>query len=298
MINVNIKEGLGNQMFQYATAYAIAKKNKTSVICDVRSLEENYLNPPDNYIKREYSLDIFNIYPNKLNLFDMIITLQLSKKYTRRFFLSKILNIFSPFTLIEMSRKTDNRLLTSKKKILYLDGYWQSQNYFKEFRDDIIKIFNFNELIHKQMNIDLLKKVNFKNDVCLNVRRTDHLNLKEFNVITEKYYDNSINFYLKNNTNTKFFVFSDDIEWCKKKFFDKDKFTIIDHNYSGVKFKNYLYLMSNFKNFIIPNSTFAWWGAWLSKQNNKNVLVPRRWSGNLNEKELDIIVDDWIKVEN
>ena len=56
--------------------------------------------------------------------------------------------------------------------------------------------------------------------------------------------------------------------------------------------------MSNFKNFIIPNSTFAWWGAWLSKQNNKNVLVPRRWSGNLNEKELDIIVDDWIKVEN
>lgn len=298
MINVNIKEGLGNQMFQYATAYAIAKKNKTSVICDVRSLEENYLNPPDNYIKREYSLDIFNIYPNKLNLFDMIITLQLSKKYTRRFFLSKILNIFSPFTLIEMSRKTDNRLLSSKKKILYLDGYWQSQNYFKEFRDDIIKIFNFNELIHKQMNIDLLKKVNFKNDVCLNVRRTDHLNLKEFNVITEKYYDNSINFYLKNNINTKFFVFSDDIEWCKKKFFDKDKFTIIDHNYSGVKFKNYLYLMSNFKNFIIPNSTFAWWGAWLSKQNNKNVLVPRRWSGNLNEKELDIIVDDWIKVEN
>lgn len=298
MINVNIKEGLGNQMFQYATAYAIAKKNKTSVICDVRSLEENYLNPPDNYIKREYSLDIFNIYPNKLNLFDMIITLQLSKKYTRRFFLSKILNIFSPFTLIEMSRKTDNRLLSSKKKILYLDGYWQSQNYFKEFRDDIIKIFNFNELVHKQMNIDLLKKVNFKNDVCLNVRRTDHLNLKEFNVITEKYYDNSINFYLKNNTNTKFFVFSDDIEWCKKKFFDKDKFTIIDHNYSGMKFKNYLYLMSNFRNFIIPNSTFAWWGAWLSKQNNKNVLVPRRWSGNLNEKDLDIIVDDWIKVEN
>lgn len=221
MINVNIKEGLGNQMFQYATAYAIAKKNKTSVICDVRSLEENYLNPPDNYIKREYSLDIFNIYPNKLNLFDMIITLQLSKKYTRRFFLSKILNIFSPFTLIEMSRKTDNRLLSSKKKILYLDGYWQSQNYFKEFRDDIIKIFNFNELVHKQMNIDLLKKVNFKNDVCLNVRRTDHLNLKEFNVITEKYYDNSINFYLKNNTNTKFFVFSDDIEWCKKNFLIK-----------------------------------------------------------------------------
>ena len=80
MITVNIKDGLGNQMFQYATAYALAKRNNTKIICDTRSLEEKIINPPSDYVVREYSLDIFNIYPSKLNNFDNIITFQFNKR--------------------------------------------------------------------------------------------------------------------------------------------------------------------------------------------------------------------------
>ena len=56
--------------------------------------------------------------------------------------------------------------------------------------------------------------------------------------------------------------------------------------------------MTQFKNFIIPNSTFAWWGAWLSKKNNKTVIAPKKWSGIDPESEIDTPLDEWIRIEN
>ena len=298
MITVNIKDGLGNQMFQYATAYALAKRNNTKIICDTRSLEEKIINPPSDYVVREYSLDIFNIYPSKLNNFDNIITFQFNKRYVTRFFLSNILDRISPFNFLERSRRTNKKLIQTKSKILYLDGYWQSEAYFKNFRKDLIKIFNFDDLINDQKNKDILEKIDFSNDVCLNIRRTDHLNSKELNVISLDYYNNSINYFLKKNSDRKFYIFSDDIKWCKEKYTDQEKFKIIEHNYAGKRFKNYLYLMTQFKNFIIPNSTFAWWGAWLSKKNNKTVIAPKKWSGIDPESEIDTPLDEWIRIDN
>ena len=298
MITVNIKDGLGNQMFQFATAYAVAKRNNTSVICDARSLEEKIDNPPNNYVIREFSLDIFDIYPSKIGIFDKMITFQLNKKYTTRFFFSNILDKISPFNFLERSRKTNIKLIQTKSKILYLDGYWQSEKYFKNFREDLLKIFNFDDLINNDKNKDLLKKIDLSKDVCLNIRRTDHLNSKELNVISSEYYNNSINYLLKKNSNRKFYIFSDDVKWCREKYRDKEKFQIIEHDYAGKKFKNYLYLMSKFKYFIIPNSTFAWWGAWLSKQRDKIVIVPKKWSGVDPESEIDTPLDEWIRIEN
>ncbi len=301
MITVNIKDGLGNQMFQFATAYALAKKNNTKIICDLRHLEEygdKNSNRPDGYVVREFCLDIFNINPSKLNFFDKLITFQFNKKYTTRFFFSKILNIISPFNFLERSRKINNKLIKSNSKVLYIDGYWQSEAYFKNYREDLLKIFNFDDLVDEKKNIDLIKKIDFSHDVCINIRRTDHLNSKELNVITLDYYNKSINHFLKENSNRKFYIFSDDIKWSKNQFSNKEKFKIIEHSYAGKSFKNYLYLMSKFKNFIIPNSTFAWWGAWLSKQDNKIVIVPKKWSGIDPESEIDTPLDEWIKIEN
>ena len=116
-------------------------------------------------------------------------------------------------------------------------------------------------------NIQFINKINKEDSVCLNVRRTDHIiyDKKEFDVIDFAYYKKAINYFkLKLGANVKFYVFSDDLKWCKKIFKNIKNVIIVDHSYSGKKFYNYLYLMKNFKYFIIPNSTFAWWGAWLS----------------------------------
>ena len=162
----------------------------------------------------------------------------------------------------------------------------------------MLKIFNFDELINEEKNKNLLKKIDLSNDVCLNIRRTDHLNSKELNIISEEYYDRSINYFLKKNGKRKFYIFSDDVKWCRERYTDKEKFRIIEHNYAGKKFKNYLYLMSKFKYFIIPNSTFAWWGAWLSKQKNKIIIAPKQWSGVDPESEIDTPLDEWIRIDN
>ena len=54
--------------------------------------------------------------------------------------------------------------------------------------------------------------------------------------------------------------------------------------------------MTNFKNFIIPNSTFAWWAAWLSQKKNKIIVAPSKWSGLISENTYDIVPNDWIKL--
>ena len=54
--------------------------------------------------------------------------------------------------------------------------------------------------------------------------------------------------------------------------------------------------MTNFTNFIIPNSSFAWWGAWLSQKNNKTIIAPRKWSGLVPENMNEIVPKNWIKM--
>jgi hypothetical protein len=296
---VNLKDGLGNQMFQYALGYVISKKNKTELKLDLRVFEEKKINPPKDYVQREYDLNIFGIIPKKPSYLDLIKTLQFNKRYTVRFNINKFLDKFNFINILERGRKFENRVLKNKNKTLYIDGYWQCEKYFSILRSNILRIFNFDSLKKKEKNIKFINKINSENSVCLNVRRTDHLTFdkEEFDVVNFIYYKKAINYFKSRlSSNIKFYVFSDDLKWCNKIFKNRKNFIIVDYSYSGEKFYNYLYLMTNFKHFIIPNSTFAWWGAWLSQKRNKIVVAPKRWSGKLPMNKIDILPNNWIKI--
>jgi hypothetical protein len=81
--------------------------------------------------------------------------------------------------------------------------------------------------------------------------------------------------------NPHYFIFSDDVDWCIENLSSENS-TIVSHEYKGEKFSHYLQLMSSCKNFIIPNSTFAWWAAFLSESNGKIVISPQKWFTNEN----------------
>ena len=298
MIIVNLKGGLGNQMFQYAIGYCLSKKKNTSLYFDTRLMEEHKINPPPRNVPRDYDLDVFDIEKKLVKKKDLFKVLLFSKNYRIRKYTTIVLDKLSLFAFYEKNRLYDQRILDSKYKNLYLDGLWQSEKYFKHNRNDILKIYNFDKIKNNSENVNFLNKINFNKSICLNVRRTDFINNPEHNLVNIQYYKKAIQKIQSIIGNDiELYIFSDDLDWCKKNFSFINKKFFIEHNLAGYKFYNYLYLMSNFKNFIIPNSSFAWWAAWLSEKNDKVIIVPEKWSGLVNQEFIDIIPQNWIKIK-
>ena len=297
MIIVNLKGGLGNQMFQFATGYCLSKRNSVSLVFDNRLMEQYKINPPPRNPPRNFDLDVFGIKEKIASNSDLLKVLQFPKNYRIRKLIASILNFFNILVYVEKTRLLDNRIVKSKKKNLYLDGHWQVEDYFKDYRDELLEIFNFDNLKNIENNINFIKRISSLNSVCVNVRRTDFINNPEHNVVDIEYYKNAINKFKElKGEDLEIFIFSDDLNWCKEKFSFFKKTNYIEHSNAGNKFYNYLYLMTNFTNFIIPNSSFAWWGAWLSQKKNKTIIAPRKWSGLVPENMYEIVPKNWIKM--
>jgi len=260
-------------------------------------MEEYKINPPPRNPPRNFDLDIFGIKEKTATSRDLLKVLQFPQNYRMRKLISSIFDFFNAFVFVEKTRLFDKRILECKKKNLYLDGHWQVEDYFKNYRNELLKIFNFNNLKNIENNINFIKKISPLNSICVNVRRTDFINNPEHNVVDIEYYKRAINKLkeLKGN-DLEIFIFSDDLDWCKEKFSFFNKTNYVEHKYAGNKFYNYLYLMTNFTNFIIPNSSFAWWGAWLSQKKNKTIIAPRKWSGLVPENMYEIVPKNWIKM--
>ena len=139
MIIVNLKGGLGNQMFQYAIGYCLSKKKNTSLYFDTRLMEAHKINPSPRNVPRDYDLDVFDIEKKLVKKKDLFKILLFSKNYRIRKYITIVLDKLSLFAFYEKNRLYDQRILDSKYKNLYLDGLWQSEKYFKHNRDEYLK---------------------------------------------------------------------------------------------------------------------------------------------------------------
>ena len=104
-----------------------------------------------------------------------------------------------------------------------------------------------------------------------------------------RYYKNALDQF---DEDRQVIIFSDDPDWCyKQKLFSSDRFIITksDSPYHD------LYLMTQCEDFIIANSTFSWWGAWLCKYPFKEVMYPHKWFGpnNANKSTVDLFPKSW-----
>ena len=134
-----------------------------------------------------------------------------------------------------------------------------------------------------------------ENPIALHVRRTDYIQNAEnhFNLPIE-YYEAALKRF---DANRNVIVFSDDPLWCHDEaLFADDRFIISENEDNRVD----LCLMSLCDDFIIANSTYSWWGAWLSSNKEKKVIAPVQWFGKTgytkDHNTKDLIPDDWIKI--
>ncbi len=292
MIITRLIGGLGNQMFQYAFGKNLAIKNKTELKIDTSVLLDR--SQKENIVHRNFDLDIFNIETKFASKHDI-------KKCNSNNLNYRVLRKINKYSLVLEEYNYNNEKLLQIRNNTLIQGYWQNYKLFSDIDNQIKNDFTLSFNLNNKQK-ELSEKINNTNSVCVNFRRTDYINIvgtnKLMGELSLKYYEKSINYIAERIDNPYFYIFSDDIEWCKENFKISFPCTFVEHEYAGEKFKIYLQLLSECKHQIIPNSTFAWWGAWLNKNPKKIVISPKQWFTNeeKNSQTVDLIPKTWIRI--
>ena len=270
MIIVNLTGGLGNQMFQYAFGKTIAKRHNTGLMLHFTNALFN--------TQRAYELDVFNISATfasskdlqKLGIIQNRMINRLLYLFDERYQIQ-----FNKHIVTQRYPYNYNSSYLSAKNDSYIQGYWGDERYFKEIENIIRNEFTVKQELDER-NKKILRQIKLSSSVSIHVRRGDYVtnkaNIPQF--IGLKYYTNAIKQIEASVPNTEYFVFSDDIPWCKNSFKQiANKANFVDHNKGRDAYKDIL-LMSECKHNIIANSTFSWWGCWLNQNKNKICIRP------------------------
>lgn len=264
-----IKGGIGNQLFCYAAARRLAIMNNAELVLDdVSGFSYDYA------YKRDYQLDFFNISANKAT------PSQRMEPYSRirRFIVKRISRLLS-FNIRKYIQQEgvdfDARMLKLRpKRDIYLDGYWQSEDYFKDV-EQVIRADLYIKPPIDRFNLEMALKVKSLNSIAVHVRYFDVISDGSLNNISKDYYCRAVN-YMKNIApDAHYFIFSDNPMGARKQIpLPDSSITLVNHNQVGGHAFADLWLMTKCNHFIIANSTFSWWGAWLADYPNKIVIAP------------------------
>lgn len=290
MIIVKLMGGLANQMFQYAAARRLAEKHNAQLRLDVSAYENMAkVDTPRRY--QLGSLNVSGIPANQKELSQMLpIDFQANTTYRilRRLGIDKRLR-----PLGEHSKAFHDIVLAARDNT-YLVGWWQNENYFKDIRNILLKEFRPGSLSSKSKVY--LKSIQSAPSVSIHVRRGDYVTNKfanaEHGLLPLSYYKKAIDYISKRYPESRYFIFSDDINWCVKNLaIGSDAVYIQSKDYEEI------HLMSQCSHNIIANSSFSWWGAWLNDNPDKIVIAPKAWFRNKqSNRESEIVPDRWIRL--
>lgn len=292
MIVVNLKGGLGNQMFQYAAGRSLSLHLGKSLLLD-RSFYCHNGN-------RQYELNILNINENYI---------ESPKNILKRFWVNRnnqlLCNLANQFLpeysvklIIDEEMGYDSNIF-SNAGIIRLAGYWQCDSYFQSIANTIRNEFSF-KYAPSLTNSRMIEHINnFEDSVCVHIRRGDYLSTPQnrliYNCCGLEYYKKAISTMAERLNNPMWFIFTDDPEWAQEHLSFCQPSKIINHNLGQQNYED-LRLMKHCKNFIIANSSFSWWAAWLAKNQKKIVIAPRRWYADNQNRSPDIVPDSWVRL--
>lgn len=284
LIIVRIWEGLGNQLFQYAFARSLKEKGY-DVRLDLDKSYDNSFVKYKNNDARNNAIQNYKITLPIINVEEYGRYSYLEKKDWKDYFIFSLAKHgmwkYSFYEEIEQHYQKKSATICKNS---YVKGWFQSEKYFINIRDILLK-----EIVPKReicISERIQKVLNDEQSVSIHIRRGDYV--KTHHDLNIGYFHKAICEIKKIYATPKFLVFSDDIEWVRLYLKTEEKCVFVDEE-EGLKDFEELYLMSLCKSNIISNSTFSWWGAWLNKNPDKTVISPRLWLYG----QKDIVPSDW-----
>lgn len=284
MLRSVIQAGFGNQLFQYATAYALAKEKNQSLELDVSWF--SWINNQKNQTFRVNNLDKLNLdcntfVDNGYSKYRLLTKFKFLKN-------TKVNGKKVPFILENMMACRENQSylfdkITKNGAVLY--GFWQNIDYFDKYKIDLKRQFTPNYELDTIVN-QRLNEIDNCISIGVHIRRGDFVSLGWDK--GADYYNKGINWFEENFKDCKFFIVSDDTKWVKGNFSNRKNVIIIDLDTKNKDIDEF-FLLSSCKHQLISESTFGWWAAYLNVNKDRKIIVPQNAKGNIFDK-------DWIRI--
>lgn len=274
---VQIAGGLGNQLFEYAFGRSLALRNGVPLILDHRS------GFPRDFYRRVFTLDRYAIRCGFVSASADLSTFsgRVRRRLTR--WRNSMLPLGHRSYVLEPDVFAYDPDIASMRIVqpTHFEGVWQHEEYFAEQRATLLQDLTLQSPVSDATR-EVAKRIEDSNSVCLHVRRLLGVpNRKGASPLPENaaihlatsYYDRAISFVAEHVVTPTFFVFADYPEWARDNLRLPFPTEYVLHNGPERDYED-LWLMSRCRAFVIANSTFSWWAAWLATHPEKFVVAP------------------------
>jgi hypothetical protein len=275
VVVTRLSGGLGNQLFQYAAARAIAKRRNARLLLDISGFQ-------DHGEGRAYALNVYQLAIETIRGSVIDAACKWAFIPAQGDIAENRIAIYR-----EDNYEFEPELMRGSGSI-YLYGFWQSWKYFSDIEDELRQTLRIPQRFR---TYDLSR-----NSVSVHIRRGDYLNLKvqrSFGQCELGYYEAAVSLMRERVRDARFLVFSDDPMWCEQHFAGGD-FEIVSSASSSAA--EDLQLMAECRHHIVANSSFSWWGAWLGLADESIVIAPIPWY-NASPRADDLIPKRWLRFE-
>lgn len=286
MVIAVICEGLGNQLFQYAAARAVALRRGEPLVLDTRL--------HDRPGARRWRLDAFDVQYQPLGLRTWV--LEGLARSARARHVRPVVSAVAPRLLYEhvIDRRDGYRPLpVDPRRGLLMTGFWQSARYFADCEALIRRELTL-RTAPSARNRELVARMEATPSVSVHIRRGDytlHPRFAQLYADGAPYYRRALERVRAEVPDAQLFVFSDEPAWVRAHIDLPASAIIIDHNADDER--EDLRLMQACRHHVIANSTFSWWGAWLGRPDGL-VIAPERWYAAADRTSRDLIPEGWI----
>jgi hypothetical protein len=285
---IRLAGGLGNQLFQYAAGLAQAESRRARLLLDLSLYRHDKL--------RTYGLDAFALEP----AFVSPPWAALMRAFDRKF-IGRAIKTLMPIVgwryVLDRSQGYDPSDFPPGGNLV-MQGYWQSENYFAAVADRVRAAFRFRHP-PDDANAAYLDRIAAGPAIAVHVRRGDYASVPEitavYGVCGPDYYREAADYLQRIVRGARYLVFSDDPDWAEQNLKWPGPSEVVRHNV-GKRDADDLRLMAACDHFVIANSSFSWWGAWLANKPGKVVVAPKRWFAGGGQAEADRVPNEWVRL--